>query len=157
MFSYEFYLAGSIRVSIRALGYIQAAYYAHNADYRYQIHDALSGSMHDHVLNYKADSDILGLENKMQMTTFTPVTEKYTWSDHPRTTMKIQREFVENENTSRLNWGGNGDMQFRIVNTICSVPRMDNGLARHPLSTNHILTIHVLRWKVGPHIRICYS
>lgn len=25
-----------------------------------QIHSSLSGSMHDHVLNFKADSDILG-------------------------------------------------------------------------------------------------
>ena len=54
MFSYEFYLDGSIKVSVRASGYIQSAYFAANQDYGYQIHDALSGSMHDHVLNYKA-------------------------------------------------------------------------------------------------------
>ena len=117
MFSYEFYLDGSIKVAVRASGYIQSAYYAKNQDYGYHIHDYLSGSMHDHVLNYKADFDILGLENTMQMTTFVPVTENYVWSDHPRNTMKVQRSFVENENSSKLFYGGNGATQFRVVNT----------------------------------------
>ncbi|KAK3712173.1 hypothetical protein LTR37_009264, partial [Vermiconidia calcicola] len=49
-FSYEFYMDGSIQVIVRAAGYIQSAYYAKNDDYGYHIHDALSGSMHDHVL-----------------------------------------------------------------------------------------------------------
>lgn len=44
MFSYEFYMDGSIQVSVRAAGYIQSAYYAKNEDYGYQIHDALSGT-----------------------------------------------------------------------------------------------------------------
>ena len=116
-FSYEFYLDGSIRVTVRASGYIQAAYYAHNEDYGYQIHDALSGSMHDHVLNYKADFDILGVENTMQLTTFTPATESYVWSDRPRKTMKVKRRFIESENASRLIFDSNEATQYRIVNT----------------------------------------
>lgn len=31
----------------------------------------------------------------MQLTTFTPVTESYTWSDRPRNTMKVKRRFIE--------------------------------------------------------------
>ena len=116
MFSYEFYLDGSIRVSVRASGYIQSAYYANNEDYGYQIHDALSGSMHDHVLNYKADFDILGMENTMQVTTFVPITESYVWSDQPRNTMKVKRSFVESEDTSRISYGENGASQYRVVN-----------------------------------------
>jgi primary-amine oxidase len=68
MFSYEFYMDGSINVDIRASGYIQSAYFAKNGDYGYQIHDALSGSMHDHVLNFKIDFDILGTNNTMTET-----------------------------------------------------------------------------------------
>ena len=60
MFSYEFYLDGSIKISVRASGYIEGQYYAGNEEYGYRIHDALSGSMHDHTLNFKADFDILG-------------------------------------------------------------------------------------------------
>jgi len=65
LFSYIFYQDGSIKVEVRASGYIQAAYYANNQDYGYHIHDSLSGSMHDHVLNWKVDFDILGTANTM--------------------------------------------------------------------------------------------
>ena len=116
MFSYEFYLDGSIRVEVRASGYIQSAYYAHNQDYGYHIHDYLSGSMHDHVLNFKADFDILGTDNTMELTTNVPVTESYPWSDHPRNTMKLKRELLENENDGRMFYAGNGATQYRVIN-----------------------------------------
>jgi primary-amine oxidase len=55
MFTYTFQRDGTIEVSVRASGYIQSAYYLKNDDYGYKIHEALSGSMHDHVLTFKAD------------------------------------------------------------------------------------------------------
>ena len=117
MLSTEFYLDGSIRVDVRASGYIQSAYYANNHEYGYHIHDSLSGSMHDHVLNYKADFDILGEENTMELTTNIPVTESYVWSDHPRNTMKLTRSFVETEDDGKIFYTGNGRTQYRVVNT----------------------------------------
>jgi primary-amine oxidase len=65
-FDYNFYLDGSIEVKVRASGYIQSAFYANNEDYGYKIHDAISGSMHDHVLNFKADIDVLGVKNTFE-------------------------------------------------------------------------------------------
>lgn len=117
MFTYSFHMDGSIHVEVRASGYIQSAYYAHNADYGYHIHDYLSGSMHDHVLNYKADFDIFGTDNTMELTTNVPVTESYVWSDHPRNTMKLKRSHIQNEDESRLFWDFNSQTQYRIVNT----------------------------------------
>jgi len=118
MFSYTFSMDGSVEVAVRASGYIQSAYYAHNEDYGYQIHDALSGSMHDHVLNYKADFDILGTDNSMQLTTFVPVKKSYPWSgNQTRNTMQIQRRILANEDESRLTYDGNGATQYRVVNT----------------------------------------
>lgn len=118
MFTYSFHMDGSIHVEVRASGYIQSAYYAHNADYGYHIHDYLSGSMHDHVLNYKADFDIFGTDNTMELTTnVPPVTESYVWSDHPRNTMKLKRSHIKNEDESRLFWDFNSQTQYRIVNT----------------------------------------
>ncbi|KAJ9662521.1 hypothetical protein H2201_006009 [Coniosporium apollinis] len=118
MFSYEFYMDGTIDVNVRASGYIQAAYFANNHDYGYQIHSALSGSMHDHVLNYKIDFDILGTANTMIATTLVPVSETYPWSGgKPRNTMKLVRETVASEDNSRLLWGANGATQYTIVNT----------------------------------------
>ncbi|KAK3113870.1 hypothetical protein LTR53_008410 [Teratosphaeriaceae sp. CCFEE 6253] len=116
-FSYRFYMDGSIHVEVRASGYIQSAYYANNHDYGYQISDALSGSMHDHVLNYKADLDILGTDNTLELTTNVPVTKSYVWSDHPRNTMQLQRSFIENEDQGRIQYDGNAATQYRVVNT----------------------------------------
>ena len=39
-----------------------------NGNYGYQIHDALSGSMHNYVLNLRIDFDILGTNNTMTTT-----------------------------------------------------------------------------------------
>ena len=71
--------------------------------------------MHDHTLNFKADFDILGTANTAQLTSFVPVDQSYIWSEKPRQTMKLQREFVESEDDSRLVW--NRATQYRIVNT----------------------------------------
>lgn len=71
--------------------------------------------MHDHVLNFKADFDVLGTANTMQLTSFVPVDAKYPWSEKPRKTFKLNREFIESEDTSRLIW--DRATQYRIVNT----------------------------------------
>lgn len=75
-FDYIFYWDGSIEIKVRASGYIQTAFYAHNEDYGYHIHDATSGSMHDHVLNFKADLDILGVKNTFEKVDIVPCTKK---------------------------------------------------------------------------------
>ncbi|KUI65756.1 Amiloride-sensitive amine oxidase [copper-containing] [Cytospora mali] len=117
MFTYTFYLDGSMGVEVRASGYIQSAYFAQNQDYGFHIHDHLSGSMHDHVLNWKVDFDILGTENSVQLMKQTPVTTTYPWSGNKtRNTMKLQRSFVESEDDSRLNWDFNAQTQVLIVN-----------------------------------------
>ena len=96
-FDYTFYLDGSIETTVRASGYIQSAYYANNTEYGYQIQQALSGSMHDHVLNFKADFDILGTKNTMVKHTVVQSTEQYPWSPNPVNTMKLAKEDVEVE------------------------------------------------------------
>ena len=118
MFTYSFYFDGSIHVEVRASGYIQSSYFVNNTDYGYQIHDALSGSMHDHVLNFKLDLDVHGTSNTMQMTTPVAVSKSYPWSNGKvRNTMMLNRSFVASEDESKLFWGTNGATQFAIVNT----------------------------------------
>ncbi|KAH8888326.1 putative membrane copper amine oxidase [Thozetella sp. PMI_491] len=105
MFSYTFALDGSITVEVRASGYIQSAYYAANGDYGFQIHDSLSGSMHDHVLNYKADFDILGTNNSVQLMKNIPASRQYSWSNGKnRKTMTLKRSFIDSEDDGKQNW-----------------------------------------------------
>lgn len=116
LFDYVFSLDGTIEVKVRASGYIQAAYYAHNEDYGYHIHDALSGSMHDHVINWKVDFDVNGTANSLEKVEFVPHTDTYSWSKEPRNTMKIKRSFVGNEDEAKLNWGANSATSYVVVN-----------------------------------------
>ncbi|KAI9375379.1 copper amine oxidase [Aspergillus egyptiacus] len=117
MFSYNFYMDGTIGVDVRASGYIQSAFFANNQDFGYQIHDSLSGSMHDHVLNFKADFDILGTDNTIELTSVVPVEKKFSWNGNKtRNTMQLQREIIESEDQGRFNWGFNGQTQVHVIN-----------------------------------------
>lgn len=75
IFSYNFYLDGTIAVDDQASGYIITAHYAHNQDYDHRIHDHLSGSMHEQIVNFKAGFDILGTRNTAQIIRNVPVTK----------------------------------------------------------------------------------
>lgn len=60
-----FYMDGTIEVKVRASGFIFGAKWdATNEDeYGHRIHHALASSMHDHVINFKADMDVAGPSN----------------------------------------------------------------------------------------------
>lgn len=88
--------------------------------------------MHDHVLTFKADFDILGTKNTMVKHAFVPSTENYAWSKTPRNTFKLNKWDVTNENDGKMvcpakvhgeicvltpqNWAANGAEQVLIVN-----------------------------------------
>ncbi|OCF40116.1 hypothetical protein I317_06067 [Kwoniella heveanensis CBS 569] len=115
-FEYQFFLDGTIQTIVRASGYIQSAYYAKNDEYGYQIHDGLSGSMHDHAMTFKADFDVLGTSNTMVKHVIEPVEKKYKWSNQTRNTMHMVRKEVTNEDEGKMNWAANGQEQIIIVN-----------------------------------------
>jgi primary-amine oxidase len=102
---------------VRASGYIQAAHFAQNTDYGFKIHDNLSGSMHDHVLTFKADFDILGENNTVQFMDVVPHSTTYPWS-RGRTfnTMHVERSFLESEDDAAINWPSNSKRQLIVVN-----------------------------------------
>ncbi|KAH7256107.1 copper amine oxidase [Fusarium tricinctum] len=117
MTTYQFHLDGSIEVAVRASGYISSAFYAQNEDYGFKIHDSLSGSLHDHVITFKADFDILGEKNSLQKVAIQPTTEKYKWSDGQSiNTMKAVKSFIENEDDGKINWSPNGAAMYAVVN-----------------------------------------
>ncbi|KAL5003358.1 copper amine oxidase [Aspergillus recurvatus] len=77
----------------------------------------VEGSMHDHVLNFKADFDILGPNNTIELVSVVPVTKQFSWnSNKPRNTMQLDRSFMHSEDEARLNWGFNGQTQLHVVN-----------------------------------------
>lgn len=77
LFEYSFHYDGSIATTVRASGYIQGSFWSGDGDYGFHIHDNLSGSMHDHVINFKLDLDIKGRKNSLLKTEFVPITQVY--------------------------------------------------------------------------------
>ncbi|KAK7963812.1 membrane primary amine oxidase [Apiospora saccharicola] len=117
MTSYDFGLDGSVTIHVRASGFIQSAFYANNEEYGFKIHDSLSGSMHDHVITFKADFDILGEKNSLQKVEFVPTTETYHWNDNkPRNTMKAKKSFITNEDDAKINFETNSPSIYAVVN-----------------------------------------
>jgi primary-amine oxidase len=129
--SYIFYLDGSIEVKVQASGYIFGAYHSLEAmskdmrekrsehaqyDYGYRIHDFVASSMHDHVINFKADFDIAGTANTMEKVRVVPVTKTYDdWGEEvERNTMRLKHE-VEGTETG-LDWPGNAGAMYVILN-----------------------------------------
>ncbi|KAK7973351.1 hypothetical protein PG988_007485 [Apiospora saccharicola] len=121
---YIFYLDGAIEVKVRASGYIFGAFYARHAEknedeYGHRIHDALSSSLHDHVISFKADLDVAGTANDMVRLAVEPVTKTYPW-DPPnsrkqrrqRNTMHLREYPVERE--TGLDWPQNAG-EFYLV------------------------------------------
>ncbi|ETS83998.1 hypothetical protein PFICI_05874 [Pestalotiopsis fici W106-1] len=117
MFTYSFKLDGTISAEVRASGYIQSAYFTTGSDFGFKIQENLSGSMHDHVLNFKADFDILGTANSIQTMTNVPVSRVFPWSGgKARNTMQVVREFIDTEDQGRFNWAPNVAQQVLVVN-----------------------------------------
>ena len=117
---YIFYMDGTLEVKIRASGFIFGAFYSANNtksedEYGHRIHDALSSSMHDHVINFKADLDVAGTTNDMVRLALEPITTTYPW-DKPevdaRNTMHLV-EYAVTEETG-IDWPKNAG-EFYIV------------------------------------------
>ncbi|KAK8130921.1 membrane copper amine oxidase [Apiospora sp. TS-2023a] len=116
-FSYTFALDGSVAVDVRASGYISGAFEAQNGGFGYKIHAGLNGAMHDHVLNFKADLDVLGTANTVQLVKNKPISRTYPWSDgEVVNTMELERTYISNEDEGRFNWAPNGQGQVVVVN-----------------------------------------
>jgi primary-amine oxidase len=117
---FVFYLDGTVEVKYRASGYILAAFYppfsapltspnqssmATPNEYGYHIHDAISSSVHTHVLNFRADLDIAGPLNTLSHINISPHTSSFPW-DQPehatRNTMHLTTTPVDTERA--LNW-----------------------------------------------------
>ncbi|KAK3317705.1 copper amine oxidase [Cercophora scortea] len=110
---YIMYLDGAVEVKVRASGYIQGAFYRNNTGYGYRVHEALSSSIHDHVLNFKADIDITGgAQNSLAKLTVAEKVVEYPWSA-PRNTMVLERTVVEEE--CAVNWPANSASMYVIT------------------------------------------
>lgn len=124
---YIFYLDGSIEVKVRASGYIFSAFFDEAAradlgdfgedEYGYKVQKVVSGSMHDHVLNFKADMDIGGIQNSLVRVDIEPAIKTYPWDNEletPRRTMHLKANLITHE--AGLDWPKNSQAMYIVHN-----------------------------------------
>jgi hypothetical protein len=58
--------------------------------------------MHDHALQFKADLDIAGVNNTMVKHEFKAADVDYKWTNVTRSTMKLVRSELSNEDDSKM-------------------------------------------------------
>ncbi|KAJ5774196.1 membrane copper amine oxidase [Penicillium paradoxum] len=114
---YVFYLDGSIEIKLRASGYIQGAYLmpGESQEYGFRVHDQFATSMHEHVINFKADFDILDTRNTLVKVSIEPKTKLYPWSEGKALpTMGLNRTPISEE--TGLNWPANSQAMYIVTN-----------------------------------------
>lgn len=114
---YIFYLDGAIEIKVRASGYIQGAYFqpGESQEYGFRVHDAFATSMHDHIINFKADLDILEPKNTLMKIDIEPATKSYPWlGGRSMNTMGLKKTPVTKE--TGLNWPGNSASIYIVGN-----------------------------------------
>ncbi|RFU26755.1 hypothetical protein B7463_g9580, partial [Scytalidium lignicola] len=119
---YIFYLDGTIEVKLRASGFIFGSFWSSSSsktegEYGYRVHDALATSMHDHVINFKADLDIAGTANTLQRVAVEPHTKGYPWDDEitsPRNSMHLVYRNVTKE--TAIDWPKNSAEMYIVLN-----------------------------------------
>jgi len=70
IFDYTFGIDGAISVDVRASGYVQANYYRPDNEEKWgpRIQEIIAGTLHTHVVNFKADFDLVDTHNTLLKT-----------------------------------------------------------------------------------------
>ncbi|KAG8917777.1 hypothetical protein FRC01_002213, partial [Tulasnella sp. 417] len=120
MFSYIFYLEGTVEILMGASGYLQATYWDETQDnYGTRIHDTTMGSVHTHVVNYKVDLDVGGTANSVQTIDLVQEDANLPWFDEddpPTKQLRLQKSWVENETSFSVQGNNNGQRVLLIGN-----------------------------------------
>ncbi|KAL7623325.1 hypothetical protein AAE478_007006 [Parahypoxylon ruwenzoriense] len=115
LFDYAFHVDGSLEITVRASGYLQSSfYYRDQGNWGPRIQEATQGSLHDHVLTWKADFDILDAENSLQVTELRVVNTTQPWWPELGEFEQIELATYNVETERRLSWAENGQVAYSV-------------------------------------------
>ena len=120
LWDYTFWVDGTIGVDAHASGYVQANYYRPDDKGKWgpRIQETISGTLHTHVMNFKADFDLGGTANTFVKTDI--VVENITQPWFPeRDTFEMMRYNItelQTEDEGLLPVPANGQSKYTIVN-----------------------------------------
>ncbi|EGE81971.1 lysyl oxidase, variant 2 [Blastomyces dermatitidis ER-3] len=117
MFNYAFHLDGSLEISVRASGYLLTSpYYQSQKRWGPRIQNATQGSLHSHILTWKADFDIVDSTNSFEISKLVVAQQAQPWFPELGIfeQIELQASFLEKE--ERLNYEPNNQAMYRVVN-----------------------------------------
>lgn len=117
MFDYQFHLDGSLEVTVRASGYLQSSfYYPDQKKWGPRVQVATQGSLHDHILTYKADFDVLGTSNSLEVSKLVLVNQTQPWFPELGTFEQMELDISMMETEQQFNWAPNNEAMYCVVN-----------------------------------------
>jgi len=117
LFDYTFMLDASLEVVVRASGFLQSSfYYPAQKKFGPRISPATQGSLHDHILTWKADFDIVGTSNSFEVTDLVVVNQSQPWFPELGEFEQMQLDISYLESEDRFNWAANNQAMYCVVN-----------------------------------------
>ncbi|KAB5545872.1 copper amine oxidase [Coniochaeta sp. 2T2.1] len=117
MFSYAFNVDGSLEVEVRASGYLQSsAYYKDQDKFGPRIYQGTQGSLHDHVVTFKADFDIVDAANSLQVTDLVVANQTQPWFEELGIFEQMELNTANMAVEQQFDWAANGQSMYCVVN-----------------------------------------
>jgi primary-amine oxidase len=120
IWDYGFWVDGTITVDAHASGYVQATYYRPEDQGKWgpRISDLLSGTLHTHVMAFKADFDLVDEKNTFVKTEIVVENVTQPWfPEHGEFEMMgYKTSDLETEDEGLFNMPVNGQAMYQIVN-----------------------------------------
>lgn len=120
LWDYQFYVDGTIGVDAHASGYVQGTYYRPEDEGQWgpRISDLLSGTLHSHVMNFKADFDLIDTANTFVKTDIIVENVTQEWFPEEGSFEMMRYNFTElqTEDEGFLNPPANGQSMYTVVN-----------------------------------------
>jgi primary-amine oxidase len=117
MFDYSFHMDASLEVIVRASGYLQSSfYYPDQGKWGPRIQQATQGSLHDHILTYKGDFDIVGTGNSLQVSELKVVNVSQPWFAELGEFEQMELDASIMKTEQQFNWAANNQAMYTIIN-----------------------------------------
>ncbi|GAB7358237.1 hypothetical protein MBLNU230_g0388t1 [Neophaeotheca triangularis] len=118
MFDFSFNLDAVVEVAARASGYLQSSfYYPDQKSFGPRIQEGTMGSLHDHVLTFKADFDVITPgSNSLQVSELETINVTQPWFPELGEFEMFDLNISYMQEEQQFNWGDNNQKMFVILN-----------------------------------------
>ncbi|KAF2634788.1 amine oxidase catalytic domain-containing protein [Massarina eburnea CBS 473.64] len=118
MFDYAFHMDASLEISVRASGYLQSSfYYPDQGAWGPRIQQATQGSLHDHIVTFKGDFDIVDSSNSLQVSELKAIKTSQSWFPELGEFEQLEMETSNMKEEQQFNWAANNQAMYTIINS----------------------------------------